>query len=160
MARRTVNVTIEEEGRDKGKTFVLTEMPATVGEKWAMQLMHLMLEAGAPIGEEEIAGGMAALASIPGGIRMARALQDPSLDGWWDCVRYQHAANHPLQAINQGAACQIEEIATITHLRMEVVKLHTDFFPAASPSTTDSHSPARTATGSLPTRTSRPRSAL
>lgn len=164
MARRTVNVTIEQEGRDKGKVFVLTEMPATVGEKWAMQLMYLIAQAGvaAALTSEAMAAGMSGLAAMlpeaqgAMALTLARALGDVTLESWWDCVRYQHAPNQPLQPINQGAACQIEEIATITQLRMEVVKLHTDFFSDASPSTTGSPSP--TATGSLPTRTSRPRS--
>jgi hypothetical protein len=161
MARKTVTLTIEEEGRDKGKIFVLTEMPATVGEKWAIQLLHLLVtQGGLQIDADAARGGMRALAGIGSGVAlaMARALHDPSLEGWWDCVRYQHRPDIPLQPINQGITCQIEEIATITQLRMEVVKLHTDFFQGANPLTTGSPSPAPTPTGSLPTRTSRPQS--
>jgi len=178
--RHTKTITIEEEGRDKGKTFILTEMPATLGEKWAMQLMHLITHNAEAVAVNPQAlnggGGMGALAvmlaeaqgvgnsndamtpeQVALGLAMARALTDPSLDAWWDCVRYQHAPNHPPQPINQGAACQIEEIKTIAFLRFEVLNLHTDFFSREKASTMASPSPG-TPTGSTPTRMSRPRS--
>lgn len=167
MGRHIVEIKIEAPGRDQGKVFVLTEMPATVGEKWAMQLAFLLSQAGAlaipadalqSIGMEAVAGIVPSADAVDPRISLAlgRALGDESLAGWWDCVKYQHAPNLPLQSIMQGEACQIEEIATITHLRMEVVKLHTAFFPDAAASTTASRSPA-IPTGSRPTRTSRPR---
>jgi hypothetical protein len=165
MARRDTTIVIGEDGgRDKGKTFILTEMPATAGEKWAMQLMYLMQQNGVDLSPQAASSGMAGLADALSAkkreqaLAMGRALGDPSLAAWWDCVRYQHAPGHPLQKIEQGDACQIEEIKTIASLRMEVVKLHTDFFPDDSVSTTESRSPA-IPTGSSPTRISRPRSA-
>lgn len=161
MARRTTTITIEEEGRDKGKVFVLTEMPATAAEAWATQALYLLTQAGVVVdAEAQAAGGMAALAATGSGVEsiaQIRALQDPSLDAWWDCVRYLHAPNLPPQPINRGAACQIEEMKTISFLRVEVLKLHTDFFSPASPSTTALPSSA-VPTGSSPTRISRPRS--
>ena len=165
MARHIVEVKIEAEGRDKGKTFVLTEMAATVGEKWAMQLAFLLSQAGAlaipadalqSVGMEAIAGVVGDEVDPRIALALGRALSDESLAGWWDCVKYQHQPGHPLQAIMQGEACQIEEIATITHLRMEVVKLHTAFFPS-EPASTSASSSRPVPTGSRPTRTSRPR---
>ena len=35
MARKTQTYTIDSGGRDKGKTFLITEMPATKAEDWA-----------------------------------------------------------------------------------------------------------------------------
>jgi hypothetical protein len=165
MARHEKTITIQDEGRDKGKVFVIREMPATAGEKWAMQLMYLIEQAGAAVSQETLTGGMAGLATLmPEGrkdamaLAVARALGDPSLAAWWDCVRYVHAPNHQPQKINLGETCQIEEIKTITFLRMEVVKLHTDFFSPENPSSSGSPSPEPTHTGSSPTRISRPRS--
>lgn len=37
MARKVEQVVIEAEGREQGKTFILTEMPAIVAERWATQ---------------------------------------------------------------------------------------------------------------------------
>jgi hypothetical protein len=162
MPRRTQTITIEEEGRDKGKVFILTEMPATQGEKWAMQLMYLLTQTGVPLDAGLLSSGMSGLATAvsTAGVALLRALQDSSLDAWRDCVRYQHEPNHPLQPINwDSAACQIEEIKTIGQLRMAVIELHTAFFSPESLSTSASRSPAPIPTGSLPTRMSRPRSA-
>ena len=39
MSRKTKQVTIDSEGRDKGKTFVITEMPARKAEAWAMRAL-------------------------------------------------------------------------------------------------------------------------
>lgn len=166
MARHTVEVTIEAKGRDQGKTFVITEMPATVGEKWAMQLAYLLSQAGSlAIPEGALPSvGMEAIAPVVSEatidprivLSLGRALADESLAGWWDCVQYRPAPNLPTQPLRKDEGCQIEEIATITFLRMEVVKMHTDFFPEKNGSTTASSSPA-VRTGLRPTRTSRPR---
>ena len=157
MARRTVTVVIEDEGRDKGKTFILTEMPATAGERWATQAMALIAQGGMSISDAAHVSGMEGLSTVQmAGIAQLKALQDPSLDAWWECVRYQHAPNQPPMAIIQGEGSQIEEISTITFLRMQVLELHTAFFSPASGSTSESHSPA-IPTGSRPTRISRPR---
>jgi hypothetical protein len=161
MGRHTETITIQDEGRDKGKVFVLTEMPATAAEKWATQALYLLAQSGVSISEKQHQAGMSglagALSKAAGGIGQLKALQDPSLDAWWDCVKYVHDPKHMPQAINQGEACQIEEIKTVTFLRMQVLRLHTAFFSPESPSTSESPSP-ETPTGSSPTRISRLRS--
>lgn len=153
MARKTENITIpgvrsESRGeRDNGKTFVLTEMPAIPGERWATQALSLMSRAGQqlPSGSED--AGMAGLAVVPmNALPALQALQDPSLDAWWECVKYQHAPKNPLQAIFQGDACQIEEISTVNLLRMKVLEMHIGFFSQGSPSS--SSGPPATTKGS------------
>jgi hypothetical protein len=164
MSRRTQTITIAEEpdNRDSGKVFILTEMPATAGERWAMQLMYLLTQTGVPLDSGVLNAGMSGLATAisSAGVALLRALQDPSLDAWRDCVRYQHQPNHPLQPINwDSAACQIEEIKTVGALRMAVVELHTGFFSPEPPSSSASSSPGAKPTGSSPTRMSHHRSA-
>lgn len=122
------------QGRDHGKVFVVTEMPAIPGERWATQALALIIAAGQsmPSGAQE--AGMAGLAAAPlASLPVVKALQDPSLDAWWDCVKYQHNPKHPLQEIFQGEACQIEEIATVSLLRVKVLEMHTGFFSDAAP---------------------------
>ena len=167
MGRRTETITIKTAGRDKGKVFILTEMPAVAAERWATQALALLLTAGVPVDESQKDAGMEGLAAAiqpdpdapldPAvAMRTAKALQDPSLDAWWGCVQYQHAPGQQPMPIDQGENCPIEEIMTISFLRMQVLALHTDFFSAASAST--SASPSRAIpTGSRPTRMSRPR---
>ena len=146
MARKTETVTITEQGRDKGKTFVLTEMSAIQGERWATQALSLIAKAGAdlPRGAED--SGMAGLAAAPlTALPVLKSLQDTSLDAWWECVKYQHRPNHPLQPIFQNEACQIEEIATVNLLRMKVLEMHTSFFSEGGPSNSGSPSAKTTA---------------
>lgn len=164
MGRRTETITIEDEGRDKGKVFVITEMSAMAGERWAGRITELVLASGVEVPEDiskesitEDAAGLAQLVAI--GVPLLKAMHDPEIDkATWECVKYQHNPQHPPQALMQDDACQIEEISTVTHLRMAVFSMHTGFFSLEKLSTTASRSP-RIPTGSLPTKTSRPRSA-
>jgi len=146
MGRRTQTITIEESGRDHGKVFVLTEMPATAADEWVTQATYLIARATEELKGAEEGSPLVALARL-------RALKDPSLRAWWDCVAYCHRPNHPPQKIVQGDGCQIEEIATINRLLMAVYELHTGFFSPDAGSTSDSPSSA-THRASSATRTS------
>jgi hypothetical protein len=170
MARRSTNVEIEgtrsdEPGhRDCGKVFVVTELSALEGEHWSSRLLKLVIEAGVdlPEGIDENSGsaGVAQLtaAQILGIAPLISLLQDPELDAaTWKSIKYIHAPGHPPQAIGVGDACQIEEISTITRLRVEMLKMHTGFFSAGKASTSAPTSSA-IPTGLRPTRISRPRS--
>lgn len=159
MARRTQTITIEEEGRDKGKIFILTEMPAAQADEWVTRAMNLLGESAPLNGELAGGAGSADLATLSlRGLAQLRALQDPSLYAWRDCVKWQPQDSKLMpQAIHwDSAACQIEEIRTITRLRMAVLELHTGFFSPENDMTSESRSPT-IATGSSPTKISRPR---
>lgn len=166
--RKTESFTVTKGGsssanRDYGKTFVLTEMPAIQGEQWATQALVLLASNGVQVSPGEASTGMSGLATVLGSkaadnLALLRALQHPSLEGWWDCVRYQHDPKHKPQPINQGEACQIEEISTVIDLRMKVLELHTNFFTDDGQLTSDLPSSV-VATGSSPTRMSRGRPA-
>ncbi len=143
--RRKHVVTIEDAGRDKGKTFVISEMPADVGERWAIQAMYLLARAGVTVPDGVQDAGMAGLAATGVdflSIAQLRALQDPSLDEQWDYVEYLHAPGHPPQKLQHGELSQIEEIRTRSRLRQEVLKLHTDFFTADESSKSESSPPS------------------
>lgn len=136
MSRKTTRITIAEEGRDKGKSFVLTELPADQAERWFIRAMLCMVQSGADISPEVIQGGAASFAALGlqalGGV--AWGSLEPLLDEMWECVSYQHAPNIPLQSISPGINSQIEEVATRFALRVAVLELHTGFFiPGASP---------------------------
>ena len=86
--RRKQLVKISDEGRDQGKTFVITEMPSDVGERWASQVLYLFAQAGVNVPDNAKGAGMAGLAATTGvdflTIAQERALLDPSLDSMWD----------------------------------------------------------------------------
>lgn len=158
MARKVDHVTIEAVGRDQGKVFVLTEMPAVQAERWATQALYLLASSGLSLPAGSADSGMSGLAGAPlAGLPALRALQDPSLDAWWDCVQYQHLPNQMPRKISPGALCEIDEIATVNHLRMKVLEMHVGFFSPANPSTTGSSSQTTTTRSSVtPTSPARP----
>ena len=51
MARSTVNYSVKDEGRDFGKVFVLTEMPASRAESWAMRSLLALMASGVEVPE-------------------------------------------------------------------------------------------------------------
>jgi hypothetical protein len=132
--RRTKDVTIKAQGRDHGKTFLLTEMPAEEGEFWATRALEL-LETELDKKSEKSEGGMAALANAAAsraGINIARRLQDPSLDGMWKYVQFQPKDKEaPAQKLRDD---HIEEWETRLDLRVAFFRLHVGFFSPENPS--------------------------
>lgn len=128
MGRKVEHFTIEAEGRDKGKVFVLTEMPATLGKPWLMKVTMLLGIQGVDVKGLGKSGGAAAIAMV---------MDDPLLSGWRDCVKYLHAADQlPQKVFWDLPTCQIEEIETVTYLQAKVLELHMGFTQPGSPSTT------------------------
>lgn len=63
MARQVINYTVEQDGRDKGKCFVITEMPALQAERWAMRALLALMRSDPELPEGTELSGMAGLAS-------------------------------------------------------------------------------------------------
>lgn len=131
--RKIEKLTIQEDGRDKGKTFVLTEMPADQAERWAIRALLALTNAGATIPDGGTEAGMAGMATM--GFEALGKLPyesvEPLLDEMFDCVRYEHKPGAPLQKIIAGDGSQIEEVRTRLTLRLALFKLHTGFSTAA-----------------------------
>lgn len=130
MARKTLRVTVTEEGRDKGKTFVLTELPADQGERWFIRALLGLAQSGADISPEQMAGGAAAFAAIGiqalGGV--AWPTLEPLLDEMFDCIQcVPPDVRLPAQSIMPGINSQIEEVRTRFLLRVAVLELHIGF---------------------------------
>lgn len=136
MARKTSNFTIKEEGRDKGKTFVLTEMSAYKAEQWAMKALLALMNSGVQVPEGFEKMGMAGVAEI--GIRALAGLKweiaEPLLNEMLTCVRIMPDITKP-HVVRDLIEEDIEEVKTLLTLRSEVWKLHTDFLKAVAPST-------------------------
>lgn len=137
MARRTTDVTIAAEGRDKGKVFSITEMPAADAEEWGMRIFLSLTRAGIDLPEEVMGGGMAAIAAVLPGIMAGLLLNGvgslhyeevrPLLQQMMDCVRIREAT-----AVRALTDDDIEEVGTRLFLRGEVFKLHTGFSESAA----------------------------
>jgi len=131
MARTVKNIRIEDEGRDLGKTFVLTELPASRAEAWAIRALMALVAGNVdiPAGVERM--GMAGMAEV--GIKAIGGLKweiaEPLLDEMWACVQILTDSG----VVRPLIETDVEEILTRVKLRAEVWKLHAGFFPAAAP---------------------------
>ena len=129
--RKEKIVTIDTENRDKGKTFLLTEMPATQAFKWAARAFLALAKGGVDLPEGVESAGMAGLASVSLAALsgLAWEMAEPLLDELMTCVQIKETAiTRPLDP----NANDCEEIATIFTLHKEVLKLHVDFSKAAA----------------------------
>lgn len=147
MARREERLTIADKDptyRDNGKVFVLKEMDAYTGQKWATRALFALGCSGLQLPAEALGGGWGALAGF--GLQALLSTDyntvEPLLDEMLGYARYEHVPGHPLQTIAPGPACVVEEIKTFLTLQAALFKLHTGFsLPAASPNLGLSRSP-------------------
>lgn len=139
--RKTKIVTITDEGRDKGKTFFLTEMPASRLEEWATRALIAIFSGNVPADVLQISKTSNAAALVSTGL--TRALQGLSWDAvqplyreLLSCVAFvpdreskTNPANYiPLTPGNVDNF--VEEAPTLYKLRLEVLELHLGFFGA------------------------------
>jgi hypothetical protein len=141
MARKQEKVTIADEGRDLGKTFVLTEMPAWDAVKWATRAYLALAQQGTQIpdgaltsGDPELiaATGLTLLSLIPEHVAMSL------LDEAKACIQFQPSDNSAiaLQPVLFGGISAIEEPGTWLALLRRVFSLHVGFSTVGAPPTT------------------------
>lgn len=133
MARRITRVSITDEGRDKGKLFVLTEMSASQAEWWATRALKALAGSGiVEVPQTAIDAGFAAVAAF--GLRllgnMDLSLARELLDEMFSCVQRQPGKDERI--VRPLIEDDIEEVATRIKLRVEVFNLHAGFSIAAS----------------------------
>lgn len=142
--RKEVDYIIAHEGRDKGKVFHLTEMPAMKAEKWAMRALFAVARSGVDIGEAlDGTSGMQgiALVGMQALFRMDFVDAEPLLDEMLQCVTVKPDPNNPM-LVRALFETDIEEVSTLLSIRDEVLRLHTGFSlaDAASKSTSQTAS--------------------
>jgi hypothetical protein len=134
MARHTLVYIINEDNRDRGKTFLITEMPARKAESWAMRAIIALMANNADLPEGFEHAGMAGMAEV--GMRALTGLKwdvvEPLMEEMMQCVEY---IPDPSKMYRKRKIIDedIEEIMTRINLRAEVWKLHTDFLKAVAP---------------------------
>ena len=134
MARKTSTFVVSSEGRDKGKTFLLTEMAATKAEDWAIRVMLALGSANVEIPEGALQLGMAALAEI--GLKKLFAVNaadiKPLLTELMECVEFVPNPQKPQIKLGYPMfESQVEEVSTLLMLKWQVLSLHLDFSLAA-----------------------------
>ncbi|SKC78293.1 hypothetical protein SAMN05445504_2371 [Burkholderia sp. CF099] len=134
MARKTAFFSASA-GRDKGKVFLVTELPASRAEEWATRALFIMVNCGVDIPDELLSSGLAGLAAV--GLkaltRVPFDLAKPLFDEMMTCVE---ALPDPRNrdVVRPLIEDDIEEVATRVQLRKTILDLHMDFFRDAAPS--------------------------
>jgi hypothetical protein len=123
--RKTASVVIDADNRDKGKRFLLTEMPAAHFERWVFQVVAKLAREGmnVPAGIRDM--GAAAITYLPFSWVDDAALVDQLLT----CVQ---AWPEGSPIARTRVTSDTEEWTTLTQLRMEVIALHVNFSLAAA----------------------------
>jgi len=135
MARKETTF-VAETGRDLGKQFLITEMPASQAENWAFQVILAVGNAGIEIPEGLASQGMSGLMAI-GYMNLLKIPFDaakPLLDEMMNCVQIIPSANIKRKLVEED----IEEVGTRLQLRKATWNLHMDFFLNESKSTSES----------------------
>ena len=134
MARATVNYKVTDEGRDFGKTFVITEMSASKAESWAYRAILALMANGVELPDGFERMGMAGMAEV--GIKALSGLKwevaEPLLEEMWQCVQFMPDQSKP-NIVRNLIEEDIEEIQTRIKLRIEVWKVHAGFLKAVAP---------------------------
>lgn len=150
---------VATEGRDKGKTFVLTERPASQVEWWAARAYMALEKAGIDVGNVAAHGAQGLMVLGVKGLAMIPPYDlKPLLDEMMTCVQVREAIVRPL--IDDGTVSEdIEEIATRIALRTQIAQLHLGFSLAAGLSTSAKPERTQTPSASSNTQMSPPQSA-
>lgn len=132
MARKVLKLKITDEGRDKGKTFVITEMPARRGHQWATRALFGVMNAGVEIPDNIMSAGFAGVAAI--GIKALGQLSvdvaEPLLNELLECVVIMPDPSKP-EVTRELIDDDLEEIVTIFKLQKEALALHINFSTTA-----------------------------
>lgn len=129
--RHQKTIQVDLEGRDKGKTFLLTEMSASQAEAWADRTFLMLAHSAVDLPRGIERAGMAGIAQIA---HLLGSVQFPELKPLMDellgCVQRIEDPRKPFpRAIDDE---DVEEVATRQFLRREVIDLHTNFLLGAT----------------------------
>jgi len=137
--RKTQELVIEAEGRDKGKRFFITEMAAVQAEDWACRCLFALGNANIEVPDGVLSLGMAGMAEVLPSVGLKALLSmkhadvKPLLDELMQCVQLRPDPKRPqvVQSYDQFSS-QIEEVSTLFKLKWEVLRLHLDFLDAGN----------------------------
>lgn len=152
--RKTRYVAITDDGRDKGKTYQITEMAASQADDWGTRAALALVRANPDL-TDVIGTGMAAVAVAGFKALLQLPFEEAKelMDELFACVKICRLKEQP----ETGFALQeedVEEVLTRLKLKMEAFELHTGFSFAGLKSTLTS-APAQTLpTEPFPTSTS------
>lgn len=139
MARKQIVFVVTKEGRDKGKKFHIKEMASRKAEEWAIRVGFALAKSQVDIGEIKGWQGLAYA-----GLQTLQHLEfgdaKPLLDEMMECVKIEPSPGVIRELIDDspdGDGDDIQELVTRKDIRVEIFKLHADFFINAETTKTD-----------------------
>lgn len=116
--RKEVEITIEE-GRDKGKTFKITEMSATQADRWTLKVLCLFGKGGIVL-EELAKMDFNTIIKIMGDVSYDMA--EPLLDELLECASFKKDGVYvPMKGSMIESV--VEDFRTLYRLRLEALQL-------------------------------------
>jgi len=125
MARKTCRLTIADEGRDKSKTFIITELPALDIERWTVRLVLALGKNGISLPDVQTDSGFAGIAGI---LWVLIAQIHPDDAESLMATMLQGLKIDEGKITHDVGSDDIEEPETLLQLRMAWVDLHAGFF--------------------------------
>lgn len=128
--RKVKDVAIELEGRDRGKVFRLTEMPASQAEEWGIRFITGISRSGVDLPDGMDQMGMAGIVffGLSALSKIEWSTAKPLLDEMMACVqRVEFLASGQQGAVRVLVENDIEEVATRMWLRDQIIELHVGF---------------------------------
>lgn len=134
---KTKTVTIEFDGLDKGKSFLITEMPLMQADRWAWSLGHGMLQGGLKGADIDVNaldlktnGGILEFAKL--GVSALGGIDEDKLFRLMDeltdnCIQII-PSNGIARSIVDG---DIKSIKTLNYLRLQAIDVHIGFLKDA-----------------------------
>lgn len=132
MARKTKIFVVNDQGRDRGKVFHLTEMSAAQAFKWGWSAARLLIQSGFIMSDEIAAQGIAAmwLAGFMSMLRVDHEEAQPLLAELMSCVQLQPDPMNTF--LRPPTSDDIEEVLTIYRLHEQALTLSINFSEIAA----------------------------
>ena len=140
MSREQRTITIDSAGRDAGKVFRITEMPASKMERWSARAIVALFAGNVPADTAAVANvsNAAAIATILGKALSSLDWQtiEPLYDELLGSVEVcPNPADHPdawVKLTPTNVDNFVHEVPTLVRLRLEVLELNLGFFEGAA----------------------------
>ncbi|MEY0432404.1 hypothetical protein AB7V88_21790 [Providencia rettgeri] len=125
MALKSKTITIEK-GRDEGMTYLITEMPISKADHWAMRALFAIANGGVDLESVNPNMGMLGMANVA--IKALAGIDPkvgiPLLDELLECVQVVPSGGNARALLLDS---DVKDLTTMFTLRKEALAIHLDF---------------------------------
>lgn len=125
MSLKSKTITIEK-GRDEGRTYLITEMPISKADNWAMRALFAIANGGVDLESVNPNMGMLGMANVA--IKALAGIDPkvgiPLLDELLECVQVVSSGGNARALLLDS---DVKDLTTMFTLRKEALAIHLDF---------------------------------